>query len=98
MDEYIVIIKWLLMAACGLLTHFCKHLIKANSSGSKITWSSYWTDHKPETVMSVVGTVVLFFVFLEMDAMNSPTAFSCGFMGNSVADLIGNRAAKVSSK
>lgn len=92
MYEYLV---WALMAICGVLTHFCKHLLQARQSDPNLTWLNYWTDHIPQSVLSIVGTIVLFVVAIETGNMNSLMAFACGVMGNSASDIIGKRVSKL---
>lgn len=85
------------MALCGVLTHFCKHLIEARKSDPGLTWSNYWTNNIPQSVLSLVGTVVLCVVAVETDSANSMMFFACGVMGNSAGDIIGKRASKLNA-
>lgn len=85
------------MAACGVLSHFAKHLINARKEDPDLTWSNYWTNHIPQSILSIVGTIVLCVVAIEMGDMNSMMAFACGVMGNSAADMLGKRAGKINA-
>lgn len=86
------------MAVCGILTHFCKHLIQARKTNPDLTWRNYWTNNIPQTILSVVGTIVLCVVAVETDSASAMMFFSCGVMGNSAADIIGDRANKFNAK
>lgn len=87
--EYLI---WAGLALCGLITHFLKHLIQARKKRVEISALEYWRGHRAESIMCIVGTAALFLIGVETGTMNGFTAFACGVMGNSAADIIGKRA------
>lgn len=89
------IIQWIALALCGSASHYLKQMVRAKKNKSDITFWGYWSDNLLESCMSIIGTVALFLVALEMNQMNGMMAFATGVMGNSAVDLIGNRADKI---
>lgn len=85
-------ILWVILAICGLITHFLKQIVQARNSGKKVDIILYWKNNRLETIISIVGSLALFSISLETGMMNGLVAFSCGYMGNSAADIIGDRA------
>ena len=90
-------VLWGFMAFAGIAFHFGKALIQAKrTNGGGCT--GYWRKHPVESVLSVVGTFVLFVIMWRAGYMNDAMAFSVGYMGNSAADIVGGRAAAAGKK
>lgn len=90
----IVTDPWVL-AALGLTVHLLKKLKEANTSGVRITALEYVKDNPYHSVLSVIGAVLGLVLIEQQGMLNPVTAFSCGYMGNSMVDVFGNRAKAV---
>lgn len=86
---------YVMCAICGVIIHACKHLVEARKTDKALTFKDYFAKNIPQSITSIVGTIVLFMIALEAEQLNVMMAFSCGVMGNSVADIIGKRASKL---
>ena len=85
-------ISLVIMAVSGLLLHFLKELARIFiETKKKPTPIQYWREHPYQTAICVISCVVGFVVFQDMGQLNNITAFTVGYMSNSIADVIGKR-------
>lgn len=90
----------------GIAVHSLKQFRTAKANQADITFNSYFLEHWPETVTAAIGSIVLWAGLPEIAQLMPDFAssiglsgdvgivssFVCGFVGNSLADLIGGRA------
>ncbi len=90
----------LVMVFTGLVMHFLKDMAKGNLAGQPITPRAYFLQHPYQSLASIVGTVAVYTVTGTVTLgdgqvlLNAASAFGAGWMGNSAADIIGERAPK----
>lgn len=89
----------------GIIAHAAKQFQTARSNKATLTIKGYAVDNLPETVIAVIGSLVLWAGLPELATMFPSLAeklgigaqvgilssFGCGFVGNSIADLWGGR-------
>lgn len=94
---------------CGLLVHGLKQYVQAKRNKAGITFRSYIMENGAETAIAVICSVVLYLGLPELAELMPDIAkyigvgpkqrifdsFVCGFIGNSLADLLGKRAQKI---
>lgn len=82
-----------LLCLLGLAAHFCKELIRIQrDTGAPPHAVRYWSKHPYQTALCVIGAAVGFLGLYEAQQLTSVTAFGCGWMANSMADVMGKRA------
>lgn len=95
-----------LILISGVIVHALKQFQTARTNQADITIKSYFVEHWPESVTATLGSLVLWIGLPEIASMfpefaesvglgssvGIVSSFACGFIGNSVADLIGGRA------
>lgn len=95
----------LLAMLCGVLVHVLKQLIAARRAQTGLTLRAYVFDHWPETLLSLLCSFVLYLAIPEIaalfpdfaksigiaDKQSIISSFAAGFIGNSLADFLGNR-------
>lgn len=84
---------WVVLMILGQMSHFIKQVIETRKGGTAISLTDYWKKNPYSTMMSVTGGIVLFLISWESNTLNTMMAFSCGYIGNSAADMFGTRAA-----
>ena len=99
----------LLMLLLGVLAHSLKQLIAAKRAGAGMPALDYFLTYWPETLLATVCSVGMYFGLPELAQMfpdlaatiglpPHPTligSFFAGFMGNSLADLLGGRISRL---
>jgi hypothetical protein len=99
----------LIALALGVLAHALKQLVAARRLGTYRGLRSYFVDGWPESLLAVVCSVGLYLVLPELAVLfpdlaatiglpPHPTiigAFFAGFMGNSLADVLGGRLVRL---
>lgn len=81
------------MLCYGLAAHFLKHMSQQRVSGKPITPRAYWLAHPYHSALSVVGALAGYAALIEAGQLTGLTAFGVGYMANSMADVLGQRAA-----
>lgn len=90
MNEWVL---YTIMLALGLAAHFCKELARINKETGAVPHAvRYWSRHPYQTALCIIGALVGFFALYETQQLTGLTAFGCGWMANSMADIIGKRA------
>lgn len=98
-----------LMLILGILAHALKQLIGAKRAGAGMTYRAYFIDCWPESLLAVVCSLGMYFGLPELAQLfpdlagtiglpDYPTmigSFFAGFMGNSLADLLGGRITRL---
>lgn len=82
------------MALCGVLSHWLKQLITVRNTagpGTSIGLRAYWLTHWPESLFCLMSTVGGIAFFYESGMLTHAMAYAVGFMGNSMADMLGGR-------
>lgn len=93
----------------GMVVHIAKQFRTARVNQADITIRAYFVEHWPETATGIIGSLVLWMGLPELaeafpevaaaiklgDEVGIFSSFVCGFVGNSLADLVGNRAAAI---
>ena len=86
-----------MIALLGLLG-FIAHILKTMKQ-AEATWNmsifTYLQHYPKQTLAAFIGFVGLMVATFEMGQLNMTTAFACGYMANSAADMIAGRATKV---
>lgn len=81
------------MLALGLAAHFCKELARINKEAGAVPHPiRYWSRYPYQTALCVIGALVGFLSLYETGQLTGLTAFGCGWMANSMADVVGKRA------
>lgn len=97
------------MLVLGILAHALKQLIAAKRSGAGMTARVYFLTFWPESLLAAVCSLGMYFGLPELarlfpDLANTiglppePTmigSFFAGFMGNSLADVLGGRISRL---
>lgn len=96
----------------GIVVHALKHFRQAKASGVALTIRAYVLDNWDTSAIAVISSLILWAGIPEI-AQKFPevasavgvdmgvgivSSFACGFIGNSLADYFGKRAAAVSGK
>lgn len=90
----------------GIIVHALKQFRTAKTNRAEITVRSYFVNHWAETAIAAIGSMVLWIGLPELADIAPDLAanigldgdvgilssFVCGFVGNSIADLVGGRA------
>lgn len=77
----------------GLAAHFCKELVRIQRETNAVPQVvRYWSKHPYQTALCFIGAAVGFLGLYEAQQLTSVTAFGCGWMANSMADVMGKRA------
>jgi len=83
------------MAICGIATHWLKQLAmmrKESTPGmGTITARTYWVTYWPESLAAITSTAAGITLLAELNMLTHALAFGVGYMGNSMADMIGGR-------
>lgn len=93
----------------GILAHALKQLVGAKRAGAGLTAQAYFVDCWPETALAAICSIGLYFGLPELAGLfpelaskiglpPHPTmigSFFVGFMGNSLADILGGRISRV---
>lgn len=96
----------------GVLTHVLKQFIGASRIQSTITLQQYVLAHGAESIVSAACALVLWLGLPELTLLAPDLAtsiglsgkqgvlssFACGFVANSLADVLGGRVAAVTGK
>jgi len=82
----------------GLLAHLLKKLKEARTAGLSVTAIGYIANHPYHSGLSVIGVIIGLLMAEQTGTLNGLTAFGCGYMANSMVDVIGNRAKAVIPK
>lgn len=91
------IVWWLiaLMSVMGVITHWLKQIAMTKRqnvpSMAPISIKEYWVTNWPETVTAFTSTIAGVALLHELGYVTPVAAFGVGYLGNSVADLIGGR-------
>lgn len=99
----------LLAMLCGVLIHVLKQLIAARRTQAGLTLRCYVFDHWPESLLSLLCSFVLYLAIPEIATLFPDFAksvgitaqqtilssFAAGFIGNSLADFLGNRVKSI---
>lgn len=97
------------MLILGILAHALKQLAGAKRAGAGMKPRAYFIEYWPETLLAVVCSVSMYFVLPELAQLfpdlaatiglpPRPTmilSFFAGFLGNSLADLLGGRISRL---
>lgn len=85
-------IEHLVAAFFGLGLHFSLKWMEArNASTSPPGFFGYIKSVPAQTTVSLFGTAGSFWVCHLLDWLNPGMAFACGYVGNSIAENLGNR-------
>jgi hypothetical protein len=93
LKDVVDLMFWVVLMTLGQMSHFIKQVIEARKAGNIITLTDYWRKNPYSSLMSITGGIVLFLISWESGTLNTMMAFSCGYIGNSAADMFGTRAA-----
>lgn len=91
------LVWWLviIMAFCGLLSHWLKQLIVMRNNRTpgvgSIGFREYWFTCWPESLVALFSTVAAVVFFNEMGWLTHATAFFIGYASNSISESIGGR-------
>lgn len=94
----------ILALICGLAAHVLKQMIAAKRAGTWPGLVPYLAGFWQETLLATVCSVGLFLALPELAALipalgvvkeSVVLAFLCGFVGNSFADILGERAKRL---
>lgn len=80
------------MLFLGILCHFLKVLVQSRKEGVQVGFISYWKDHRYETALSIIASLVFYAALYEANQLNMAAAFGAGYLGDNAADLLGKRA------
>lgn len=94
-EPALTFLGWVFWCVLGTTSHFLKELKKVSKTDPAINWQTYWTHNKFQSMTSIIGAIVLFELAIEIETMNNMMAFGCGYMANSGADMVGQRASKL---
>jgi hypothetical protein len=97
------------MLILGILAHALKQLVGAKRVGSGLAARQYFLEYWPETLLAVVCSLAMYFGLPEMAQIFPDLAaqiglpprpvmilsFFAGFLGNSLADLLGGRISRL---
>lgn len=95
MTEYFNIV----MLLCGLLAHYTSDMGRIyNETKILITPWEYWIRNPYQAVLCTIGAIVGYVGLYEYQELTPITAFSVGWMSNSIADKVGKRSINVLDK
>lgn len=97
------------MLVLGVLAHALKQLVSAKRAGAGVTAGEYFLSYWPETLLAAVCSMGMYFGLPELAQLfpdlattiglpSKPTmigSFFAGFMGNSLADILGGRISRM---
>jgi hypothetical protein len=86
-----------MMALLGLLSHGLKKIMRRRRDGDRLTPWGYIARYPYQILAALIGMIAALVALQEMGQLNAVSAFSAGYMANSVADMLGKRGAKTIS-
>lgn len=84
-----------LLLFAGLLSHFLKRVVEERNAGRAVTLKSYWLDHPYHSALSVTAAVAGFILLWGTPELTRLTAWGIGYMADSAAGVLGQRAMKI---
>lgn len=82
------------LAILGLISHFLKKMIELKKLGIKITVKQYYFEHPLESISSIVLCFAGILMLWGSDELTRITAFTFGFMSDSVVAMVLKRKVK----
>lgn len=81
----------ILLLLAGQACHFLKKVIEDRRNGSTVTLYGYWVQNPYHTAISVIASAAAFLLLYDTPELTRATAWAIGYMGDSVAGMIGKR-------
>jgi uncharacterized BrkB/YihY/UPF0761 family membrane protein len=75
----------------GVFTHFLKRVVEEWKQGNKVTIRAYFINYPYHTALSITASLTGFFLLYGTADMTRVVAWALGYMGDSVAEVIGSR-------
>lgn len=90
MIDYIVglITTPFVMMLFGILMHYIKKVIEQRATNSEITLRTYWYKYPYKSIFSILSALAGFGALYGTDELTRLTAFSIGYMADSIADIL----------
>lgn len=85
-------VLYIALCACGVLLHFMTKIQTMRIKNRKISFCSFYKEDPYATGISIISTIAAFIIFVYTGQMNLSLAFATGYMCDSIAKNIADRA------
>lgn len=79
------------MAILGFVAHVIKKIMRVRRDGHLLTPLGYFVQYPYQSIFALIGAIAGVGALHATGMLNAVSAFSAGYMANSVADMLGKR-------
>jgi len=82
------------MAILGFVAHVIKKIMRVRRDGHLLSPLAYFGQYPYQSIFALIGAIAGVGALHATGMLNAVSAFSAGYMANSIADILGKRGRK----